>query len=132
MLDAILLIKNDRRKVSETRVKSAVHALAILVSLKSQKICNDFKLMFTLLCISFGAGCRFIGMLNHVGLTVSWQTVMKYFEKQEKKLEENIKLITPANVPLILLMDNINMYRGKKKHLYLFKSMGPTMWNFTV
>ncbi len=57
---------------------------------------------------------------------------MKYFEKQEKKLEENIKLITPANVPLILLMDNINMYRGKKKHLRLFKSMGPTMWTFTV
>jgi hypothetical protein len=59
------------REISEIQIKSAVHSLAILISLRSQKIQNDFKLMFTCLCISFGAGCRFIGMLNHLGLTVS-------------------------------------------------------------
>lgn len=40
--------------MSNMRVKSAVHAIAILVSLKNKKIKNDFKLMFTFLCISFG------------------------------------------------------------------------------
>ena len=29
-------------------------------------------------------------------------------------------------------MDNVNIYRGKKRHLRLFKSLGPKMWNFTV
>ena len=29
------------------------------------------------------------------------------------------------------MFDNINMYRGKHKHLRLFKYIGPTMWNFT-
>ena len=34
-------------------------------------------------------------------------------------------------MPIILLMDNINMYRGKRKHLRFLKYLGPTMWNFT-
>lgn len=71
-------------------------------------------------------------MLNHVGLTVSWLTAMNFFDAQKRKLEENIRFITPVDVPILLLMDNINMYRGKRKHLRLFKSMGPTMWNFTA
>ena len=29
------------------------------------------------------------------------------------------------------MFDNINMYRGKHKHLQLFKYIGPIMWNFT-
>ena len=33
--------------------------------------------------------------------------------------------------PVILLMYNINMYRGKKQHDRLFKELGPKMWNFT-
>ena len=78
---------------------SVVHALAILISLKSQKIPNDFKLMFTCLCISFGAGSRFIGMLNHVGLTVSWLTAMNFFDAQKRKLEESIRSITPVDEP---------------------------------
>ena len=88
--------------------------------------------MFTCLCISFGAGSRFIGMLNHVGLTVSWLTAMNFFDAQKGilKLEENIRSITPVDAAILLLMDNINMYKGKRKHLRLFKSMGPTMWNF--
>ena len=32
---------------------------------------------------------------------------------------------------MILMIDNINIYRGKRKHSRLFKSAGPTMWNFT-
>ena len=120
------------RNVSEIRVKGAAHSLAILISLRNQKIQNDFKLMFTCLCISFGAGCRFIGMLNHLGLTVSWRKAKDFFDKRSNKQQEEITQLTPAGVPVILLIDNINIYRGKKKHLRLFKSIGPTMWNFTA
>ncbi|CAB4000502.1 Hypothetical predicted protein [Paramuricea clavata] len=42
ILEAISLHK-DGRPVSNMRVKSAVHAIAILVSLKNQKIKNDFN-----------------------------------------------------------------------------------------
>ena len=38
----------------------------------------------------------------------------------------------PLVTPVILLMDNINMYRGHKRHQRLFKVLGPKMWNFTV
>ena len=51
VLDTLVLHKTDGREVSEMRVRSAVHSLAILVSLKSQKIQNDFKVLFTCLYI---------------------------------------------------------------------------------
>lgn len=28
-------------------------------------------------------------------------------------------------------MDNINLYRGRKRHDRLFTDLGPKMWNFT-
>ena len=31
----------------------------------------------------------------------------------------------------MLLMDNINLYPGKRRHLRLFKPMGSKIWNFT-
>ena len=117
MLCNIFLHKKDGRAVSEFRVKSAVHALAILVSLRSQKLANDFKLMFTYLCISFGAGCRFITMMNHLGLTVSWEKAIKFFNEQQKRREKDIAQLSPADIPVILMIDNINIYRRKRKHL---------------
>ena len=131
VLDTLLLHKADGRDVSEMRVKSAVHSLAILISLKSQRIQNDIKVMFTCLCISFGAGMRFITMLNHLGLTVSWEKAMKFFDSRKAKKAEEISKQAPSDLPVILMFDNINMYRGKHKHLRLYKYIGPTMWNFT-
>ena len=29
-------------------------------------------------------------------------------------------------------MDNVNLYRGNKRHLRLLKNLGPVMWNLTV
>lgn len=57
---------------------------------------------------------------------------MYFFDKRSKKQEKEVTQLTPAGVPVILLIDNINIYRGKRKHLLLFKSLGPTMWNFTA
>jgi hypothetical protein len=47
-------------------------------------------------------------------------------------LSNFIKDKCPETTPVILLMDNVNIYRGRKRHLRLFKSLGPKMWNFTV
>ena len=57
---------------------------------------------------------------------------MQAFQIQKRKMEESIRSITPAQIPFIFLMDNINMYRGKRNHLRLYKSLWPVMWNFTV
>jgi len=128
VLDTLLLHKANGREVSEMRVRNAVHSLAILVSQRSPKIQNDVKVVFTCLCISFGAGTRFITMLNHLGLTVNWEKAMKYFDDRKSKKGEEILKQTPIDLPVMLLFDNINMYRGKHKHLRLFKYTGPTMW----
>ena len=71
-------------------------------------------------------------MMNHLGLTVSWDKAMTFFDEQQKKQEKEIARLCPADVPVILMIDNINIYRGKRKHLRLFKSAGPTMWNFSA
>ena len=97
--------------------------LSLLVSLWSQKIKNDFKLAFTCFCISFGAGMRFITMLNKLGLTVSWDKAMSFLDIRKVKQVDEIKRLTPFKTPVILMFDNVNMYRGKYKHLNL--------WNFT-
>ena len=38
----------------------------------------------------------------------------------------------PASKPVMLLLDNINLYHGNRRHHRLFNLLGPKMWNFTV
>ena len=68
-------------------------------------------------------------MFNHLGLTVSWEKAMKFFDSRRMKQEKDIASLTPADIPVILMIDNINIYWGKQKY---FKSHGPKMWNFTA
>ena len=88
-------------------------------------------IMFTSLCVPYGAGKRFITMLNHLGLTFSWKNFVDYLDKQLQHKEEVLKSRFKELLPVIIMMDNINMYQGKRKHLRLFKYVGPKMWNFT-
>ena len=48
-----------------------------------------------------------------------------------KNKVENVKKLAPVQVPLIFLIDNINIYCGNKKYHRLFHVIGPNMWNFT-
>ena len=48
-----------------------------------------------------------------------------------RKRPETLSDNCPDTSPILLLMDNINLYRGRKRHLPLFKDQGPKMWNFT-
>ena len=57
---------------------------------------------------------------------------MAFLDFCKVKQQDEIKKLTPLEKPVILMFDNVNMYRGKHKHLRLFKSAGPVMWNFTV
>ena len=130
IVEQLFFIKSDGT-VQGSRVKSAVHALSLLLSLRSQKYKNDFKSLFTILCVSYGAGERFITMLNHIGLCISWGKFKEILDERMKLLSKAVQEITPKDIPVMLLIDNINIYKGKKRHLRLFKKVGPTMWNFT-
>ena len=56
---------------------------------------------------------------------------MAYLEKRCQCLPEIIETRFPHYKPVILLLDNINLYREDKRHHRLFKVLGPKMWNFT-
>ena len=85
IVETLLLTISEGRIAADRRVHSASHALAILCSLKSQRLSNDFKLLFTLLCVSFGVGMRFVNVLNRVGFTVSWKTAMEVLDERMQK-----------------------------------------------
>jgi hypothetical protein len=53
-------------------------------------------------------------------------------KKRLNAFDDIVTKEAPITHPVILLMDNINMYRGHHRHHRLFKVLGQTMWNFTV
>ena len=55
---------------------------------------------------------------------------MNFLDERLSNFSEIIENKFPTKQPVILLMDNINMYRGKNRHDRLYKSLGPKMWNF--
>ena len=55
-----------------------------------------------------------------------------FLNKRLGNFRDIISEHAPTDVPVMLLMDNVNMYRGNKRHQQLFKGQSPTMWNFTV
>ena len=55
-----------------------------------------------------------------------------FLNKRLDNFQDIISEHAPCDFPVMLLMDNINMYRGNKRHQRLFKVHSPTMWNFTV
>ncbi len=119
-------------KSCDRKGKGAIHALSLLASLKNKQCRNDITIVFSIMLISFGAGCRMVNMLNKVGLTLHWDTLMNFLDNQLKKKIDHVKSLTPLELPLLLLMDNINIYRGNNRHHRLFKAYGQNMWNFTV
>ena len=125
------LFPTDAGEHSRHKELSAVHALCLLMSLKNPYAKNDVKLLFSILLMSYGVGCQLMNMLCRMGLTLSWQTLDNFLVKQMEENDMKFKTMTPVDIPVLILMDNINMYRGAKKYVRLFKVFGPTMWNFT-
>ena len=57
---------------------------------------------------------------------------MSYLDKRLEMSEQMINEKFPTATPVIMLIDNINMYRGRRRHERLVRMLGPKMWNFTV
>ena len=119
---------------SDRKEKGAIHALALLASLRNKQCRHDITLVFTAMLVSFGAGCRMVNMLNKIGPTIHWDTLMNFLDKQLDKKIAHVTSRTRAEHRLLLLdlMGNINIYRGKKRHHRLFKVYGENMWSFTA
>ena len=57
---------------------------------------------------------------------------MSYLDKRLDDFQSLIDNCAPTSKPLILLLDNLNLYHGNRRHHRLFRVLGPNMWNFTV
>ena len=66
-----------------------------------------------------------------IGLTLHWKTIGTFFDNQISKRADYIQSITPQEIPLIFLLDNMNMHRPNRKYQWLFKVFNPKIWNFT-
>ena len=110
---------------------SYAHAISLLMSLRNRNLKNDVKLCFSLLLQSFGVGCRLMNFLAKMSMTYTWQTLGSYLDSFIENKYKSVCLKAGHQVPIILLMDNINVYRGNKKYHRLFRTFGQKMWNFT-
>ena len=63
------------------------------------------------------------------GLCVSWDKLMSFLDNRMVKKEEYIRSIMPPNIPVILLLDNINIHRSKRWHLQLLRNVSLSIWN---
>jgi hypothetical protein len=57
---------------------------------------------------------------------------MSYLDKRLSQFQDLIDECAPVSKPVILLLDNINLYHGNRRHHRLFKTLVQNMWNFTV
>ena len=121
----------DVNEYTRRKELSTIHALSLLSSLQNPYAPNDMRLMFSILLLSFGVGCRLMNMLCRMNLTLNWKSLDNFLMKQMERREQSLEALTPIDMPIMYLLDNINMYRGAKKYLRLFRVMGPKMWNFT-
>ena len=133
MLTKIVKCLFPDTEMTDRKSKCAVHALSLLTSLRNCHCKNDIILLFTIMLVSYGAGCRMINMLNECGLTVHWDTLMNFLNDQLEWKIEHVENLTPQKIPLLLLIDNVNIYRGNKLRRHqLFKAYDDNMWNFTL
>ena len=78
IVEALVLTSQQERNVHKTnkkKVLSGHHALALLYNIRNSNCCNDFPLLFGLLCVSYGAGKQFINMLQSIGVSLHFDTM---------------------------------------------------------
>ena len=56
---------------------------------------------------------------------------MGYLDKRLEMSQQLINETFHTDMPVIMLIDNVNMYRGRRRHDRLVRMLGPKMWNFT-
>ena len=74
-----LVVSNPRSrnilKTSTHKILCGLQTIGFMSNIRNSKTRNCFPLMFGLLCISYGAGERFINMLQSMGLSLHWNTM---------------------------------------------------------
>lgn len=76
VLEQLVISDNTSRNIKKTatmKMKASVHLLSSLMDVRSQKGGNDVAILFGLLCICYGAGPSMIEILQHLGLSESFQ-----------------------------------------------------------
>ena len=71
-------------------------------------------------------------MLNHIVVTIHWNTLMRFLDPCQVKKSAELQAKLTSEKPLIVLLDDVNIYRGHQRHHRLFKGPIMNMWNFTV
>ena len=83
--------------------KGAVHSLSLLMSLKNSHCKNDVTLIFTLMLVSHEAGARLVNILNLIGVTMHWNTLMGFLDKNKKNREIELQSKISMEKPIIVL-----------------------------
>ncbi|XP_066290643.1 uncharacterized protein [Branchiostoma lanceolatum] len=129
-----LVVKDDRSqnkvKTNAFKMKSATHALCALLDLRSSRASNDVTILFGLVSVSYGAGKQFVTLLQHLGLSESWDTLMSFMGKRLDNFQTTIDDKFGDSGPVMFAYDNINILRAVR-HMRVMKGKAH-MWNFTV
>ena len=88
------------------------------------------------LCVCIPIILKYRGKTFYLYMIYVQSTNIAYFsvnflDKRSEQMGKSVLQRCNDSKPVILLMDNINMYRGRKRHDRLFTEVGPKMWNFT-
>lgn len=78
IVETLVISNSTERNVNKTNEQKLLgghHALALLLNTRNSKCLNDFPLLFGLLCVSYGAGKRFINMLQSVGMSLHYNSL---------------------------------------------------------
>ena len=68
----------------EEKIKGQ-YTLSLLMSLKNSHCQNDVTLVFTIMLLAHGAGTRLVNMLNQIGVTIHWNTLMRFLDRCQVK-----------------------------------------------
>ena len=78
ILEQLVLSRNMSRntlKTADMKMKASIHLLASLMDVRDQHAGNDIPILFGLLCLCYGAGPSMIHIMQHLGLSESFQVL---------------------------------------------------------
>ena len=78
ILEQLVLSQNTSRNTIKTvdmKMRASIHLLASLLDVRDQHAGNDIPILFGLLCLCYGAGPSMIQIMQHLGLSESFQVL---------------------------------------------------------
>ena len=78
ILEQLVISRNTSRntlKTADMKMKASIHLLASLMDVRDQHADNDIPILFGLVCLCYGAGPSMIQIMQHLGLSESFQVL---------------------------------------------------------